>query len=195
MKKQRLVFGVGITDIKCVDENGKLLKSYEKWKSILMRCYSPSYHKTHPTYINCTISKEWIYFSSFKEWFDSHYVEGLVLDKDMLQEGVENKVYSEETCIFIPQALNGFLTNKQCDNKSGFIGVCWDKTHKKWITHINIYNHETKKTNNSKHLGRFTNIEEANNAYKKAREIEAQKWRDVMKEKHNWSQDLLEKIK
>lgn len=194
MKKQYLVCGVGISDIKIRDENGELLKSYVIWKEFLRRCYSKKSHKKNPTYINCTASDEWIYYSNFQKWFDNHYIEGYHLDKDLLQEGVENKIYSADTCIFIPHALNSFFTNTHSTNKSGYIGASWYKKYNNWRASISVYDHENK-TKKYKHLGYFDDIIDASNAYKKARQIEAQKWRVIMKERHNWSDDLCSKIK
>lgn len=100
--KKSLVCGVGINDsyVGCTCEHGQHIISYSIWKAMLARCYSASHHKRYPTYSNCSVCKEWHLFSNFKKWFDENYIEGYHLDKDILVQ--DNKVYSPQTCVFIP---------------------------------------------------------------------------------------------
>ena len=53
------------------------------------------------------------------EWIDKNYYEipgeQMCLDKDILCKG--NKVYSRETCIFVPERINLLFT--KCDNRRG----------------------------------------------------------------------------
>jgi len=85
---------------------GKANKSYITWVNMLNRAYSKSYHLKSPTYKNCTVAKEWHNYQNFASWYEEHYKEGLALDKDVLQRGVANKIYSPETCIFITLVEN-----------------------------------------------------------------------------------------
>ncbi len=115
-KKNKLVCGVGVNDYEGnVTENGKHIKSYNTWCSMLARCYSSKAQIKMPTYIDCSVCEEWLSFSNFKIWFDENYVEGFHLDKDILVQG--NKVYSPEFCRFVPQYLNKLLTD--CGNARG----------------------------------------------------------------------------
>lgn len=108
--KNKPIYGVGINDYDgFVKINTKLIKSYSIWFSMLTRCYSNKVQERQPTYIGCTVCDEWLYFSKFKKWFDKNYIEGFQLDKDILVEG--NKVYSPDTCRFIPAYLNSILTD------------------------------------------------------------------------------------
>lgn len=190
----RLICGVGICDTKATDENGKVLKSYKIWKGMIERSYDPKFHAKYPTYIGTTVSNEWKLYSNFKKFYDAFFVEGWSLDKDLLQEGIENKIYSAKTCLFMPKALNNFLANKYSNNTSGYGGVVWHKRDKKYQAQISTYDYEIGKTK-QKHLGLFSDSREASLAYNKAREIQAQAWRDVMIEKHNWSAELAAYIK
>ena len=106
-RKRKPIFGFGINN---VDELTKKPspKYYETWRTMLKRCYSLKLHKARPSYINCSVSKEWIYLSNFREWFNENYVEGYQLDKDLLFPG--NKVYGPDTCLFIPQNINSLFT-------------------------------------------------------------------------------------
>lgn len=97
---------------------GKDSKSYQLWVSMFKRCYGKGY----PSYRNTTVCKEWHNFQVFCEWLEvqvklGRYAKGMDLDKDLLQIGVVNKVYSPSTCVFLTHKDNGLLTgsftNKQ----------------------------------------------------------------------------------
>lgn len=103
--KMKLVRGVGVND---VNENLSNHTEYMIWSAMLQRCYDYKIHKIRPTYIGCTVCDEWKYFSNFKNWFYLNYKEGFHLDKDILVEG--NKIYSPDTCRFVPPYLNMLLT-------------------------------------------------------------------------------------
>lgn len=111
--KNGFVAGVGINDYDgSIKVDGKLIKSYSIWKSMLERCYT---RKASKTYYNIvTVCDEWHRFSNFKKWFDVNHFAGWHMDKDILVIG--NKVYSPDTCIFVPSWLNYFViemtTNK-----------------------------------------------------------------------------------
>lgn len=194
-KKSKLVFGIGANDYEgVVMVNGKPIKSYYVWVLMLQRCYDSKFKDKNPAYIGCTVSEEWHKFSTFKTWFDENYrfdleergIE-LALDKDLL--GVEKKIYSPETCIFIPKRINLFMTNKKGTNKSGHIGVSWYKKLNKWKAQINDFD-----TGKPKHLGYFTDIEEASQAYVNARVVESEKAKSYMREL-GYSEDIIDKIK
>ena len=108
--KNKLVLGVGINDS---DDpiwiDGAIIKSYSCWASMLNRCYYQKFLVRRPTYIGCTVCEEWLSFSNFKKWFDLNYRVGCHLDKDILIQ--ENKIYSPDTCCFVPQYLNSILTD------------------------------------------------------------------------------------
>ena len=102
--------GVGINDLdEPVFKNGKPLRFYHAWASMLMRCHSEECQAKHPTYIGCGVCPEWLSLSTFKVWFDANYREGMELDKDVLIPG--NKVYSPEACSFVPGYINSLMTD------------------------------------------------------------------------------------
>ena len=110
-KTQKLVYGVGINDLdEPVKVNGKYFKFYVVWTSMLQRCYSEKYQTKKPTYRGCSVCDGWLLLSNFKVWFDVNYREGMALDKDILVKG--NKIYSPDTCRFVPQYINSLL----CDS-------------------------------------------------------------------------------
>lgn len=109
--KNKLVCGIGINDYDgSMRINGKRMLSYACWHSMLNRCYSAEYQTRFPTYIGCSVCEEWLLFSNFKVWYDENYKPRFQLDKDILFPG--NKVYSPETCRFVPQYLNSLLTDR-----------------------------------------------------------------------------------
>ena len=122
------VYGVGINDVYDDTFIGKRPgpKYYQTWQRMFERCYSPRYHQNHPTYINCSVSKEWIYLSNFREWFNENYVEGYQLDKDLLFPG--NKVYGSDTCVFVPRNINQLFTFSNSNRGEYPLGVCYDKS-------------------------------------------------------------------
>ena len=135
----KTVQGVGINDyVGKIYINGEIIKSYKFWGNMLCRCYNKKFQEKFTNYKGCTVCDEWLSFSNFKKWFDENYrfdleEKGirLELDKDLLVKG--NKIYSPRRCVFIPKKINGFLTNIQKSNTSGYAGVYFDKVNNKWV--------------------------------------------------------------
>lgn len=75
------------------------LKAHSIWNGMRERCRSGK----------ATIDTEWENFENFYRFFKENYVEGWHLDKDLLSNK-NNKIYSENTCVFIPQSLNSWIT-------------------------------------------------------------------------------------
>jgi len=161
--KRKLVFGVGINDADYTtqykNDEGKSVSCpyYRRWASILTRCYSKNHQAKYPTYIGCCISLEWIKFSNFKAWMIKQEWRGLDLDKDLLYQ--DNKMYSAETCIFIPQWLNSLTIDGAAGRGEFPIGVYYRKDNGK-------YRATCKVNGKLKHLGYFGTPEEAAAAYK-----------------------------
>lgn len=184
------VFGVGYVGSYDGDLPVNKLKSRVIWKSMLERCYSKEYQERFPYYIGVTVCEEWLDFGVFNKWFDENYVEGCKLDKDLLQENIENKVYSPSTCIFIPPFINSFIFNKYKTNTSGYIGVSWNKPSKQWMVTIR----DLDKCVNV-NLGRYNNIEDAKNAYIEARKINVEKIKDRARLETNLPESIIQLIK
>ena len=170
------VHGIGISGTKYLNTiNGVRTKEYVLWQSMLRRCYSDTYKKKHPTYEGCEVSDNFKSYEYFYEWCHSQIGfdnEGWHLDKDLLVKG--NKVYSEDSCIFIPKEINLLLTKSTASRGEHLIGVYWSKTNKAFRACVN------KNTGKSKHLGYFKTEIEAFNTYKTAKEAfikeQASKW-------------------
>ena len=144
---------------------------------MIQRSYDDDFKEREPTYKGCEVCTEWHNFQNFAEWFEDNYYkipgEVMSLDKDVLVKG--NKIYSPETCMFVPQDINILFT--KCDNSRGDypIGVSYHKQKGKYISRCNV-------CNKLKHLGYFDNPEEAFNAYKTAKEKYIKEVADKYKE-------------
>ena len=91
-----------------VSENRKIKKEFDIWHHMLQRCYDPKYQEKHPTYKGCRVEDYLLNFQRICEWIENNYYEVpgemMCLDKDILCKG--NKIYSRETCIFVPERIN-----------------------------------------------------------------------------------------
>jgi hypothetical protein len=165
-------YGVGINDADYVQQvfenvgrlpNGKIKQKlvwkcpfYARWALVLCRCYSAKFHKAHPTYADCSVCDDWVYFSKFKSWMEQQDWEGKQLDKDILFSG--NRIYSPETCLFVTQQVNSFVMERKSERGAWPIGVCYDKNAKKFIS-------KGKLNGKPKHLGLYNTPEEAHQAW------------------------------
>ena len=177
------VCGVGIKGLEpIVDENGEKLDSYECWRKMLERCYSAKCQKKHPTYIDCRVCDEWLYYPNFKKWYEENYYEidnkKSQLDKDILIKG--NKIYSPDTCVFTPKFINTLFTKRQNSRGSFPIGVYYSKRDKKYKASLSVFKDGEATI---KGLGYFDTADEGFEAYKKAKEEYIKEVADEYKDK------------
>ena len=177
------VYGAGILGTKYPSKvNCVKTKEYILWCSMLQRCYSEKYQKKQPTYEGCKCSENFKSYEYFYEWCHKQIGfsnQGWQLDKDLLVKG--NKVYSEDSCVFIPREINSLLTKSTASRGEYLIGVCWSKTHEAFKATVG------KNKGKREHLGYFNTELEAFNAYKEAKETfikeQAEKWRGKIDER------------
>ena len=132
--KRKPVYGWGINDLPYtvkpweVDENGKRVDPcpyYDRWIQVLKRTLSAKVKERRTCYTDAEICDRWQKASEFKAWIETQIWEEpgrpdkLQLDKDILIPG--NKLYSPETCAFVPRELNCVLI--VIDNALGVPGV------------------------------------------------------------------------
>lgn len=158
-------------------------KAYVSWRGVVERCYSKKYQAKRPTYIGCVLCDEWHNFSKFKLWFDDNYyeIDGVTshLDKDILLYG--NKLYSPDTCVFVPARINSLFTSSIVRRGTSPVGVNWDNREEKFVAKCNIG------TEGRKHLGYYDSEIEAFEVYKKYKgdyvKKEADRYRQLIPEK------------
>lgn len=192
------VLGVGFLGVggyKC-SNNRVATKEYEVWASILERCYNEDFKIKKPTYKNCTVCEEWLNFQNFAKWYHENFpkhIEGVKfhIDKDLLQLDKENKIYSPETCVFLPQKINKFLTNNKTSISSlKYTGVYYLSACNKWIAITRDF-----ELNKQIWLGSFYSDKEAKDAYIKGRKIQAEKAKQYMRDLSIYSEDIISKVK
>ena len=172
------LYGVGI--VGTWDRVGKD-REYDLWHSMLRRCYGVKELTRNPTYIGCSVSEDFKEYLKFKTWcndqigfsYSDTNSKHFHLDKDLLVKG--NKVYSPDTCCFIPCEINALFTHIK-KNKGAFpVGVNFCKASKKFRARVYRYGRRHE-------LGLFSTVEEAFLAYKEAKETYikevAEKWKD-----------------
>lgn len=158
--KRKLIYGVATLDIDFASNaDNTTNKAYKAWRNMLQRCYNKKYQESHPTYKDCKVCNEWLLFSNFLSWFKDKYVDGYVIDKDLLVCG--NKIYSPETCCMIPSEINAMIITRQ--TKRGRFGKGISITPKgRYIAFVT-------KSNKTYNFGHFDTIEEAFAAYKQGK--------------------------
>lgn len=141
LSRRRLVYGVGINDAAYLlsYKVGEVLVTcpyYSRWVSMLARCYSKPLQKVQPRYKGSSVAGEWLLFSTFKCWMEQQDWENKALDKDILVAG--NSVYSQDTCIFVSQALNNLLSDRAWCRGSLPQGVTLHKRDKRYRAQCNM---------------------------------------------------------
>jgi len=128
---KKLYLGVGIMDadypVQPLLPNGKIDRCpfYVTWINMLGRCFSEEYKQKRPSYKECSVCEEWLTFSNFKSWMEQQDWYGKCLDKDLLV--YQNKVYSPETCVFVTNDVNGFMTKSNKTRGNYPLGVTFQK--------------------------------------------------------------------
>jgi len=157
------VFGFGINDAGLEDSTDK---RYVLWSSIIRRSYSKVYHENKPSYKDVRVSEDWRRLSNFIKDienlpnFDLALSENWELDKDLL--GGDQKLYSKETCCFLPRELNTLFTSES--NKGLKKGVFYNKRLNKFTSSIN------KGDKVRHHIGVYQTEAEAHLAYCKEKQ-------------------------
>lgn len=166
----KLVYGIGTKGLAYpVWDGKKLLKEYTVWSDMLRRC-SSNFQLTKPTYNGVSCSEGFKSYSFFYEWcqeqigFENKDDKGRFwhLDKDLLVKG--NKIYSEDTCVFVPPNINFLLTKRGNDRGDYPIGVSCSNKANKFKAQCNNGNGKID------HAGYFGTQEEAFQAYKAYKE-------------------------
>jgi hypothetical protein len=116
-------------------ENGKYTLAFTTWSSMINRCYNEKFHQKQHSYEDCIVCEEWKNFQNYAKWFEKNYYEidgeKMNLDKDILVKG--NKVYSPETCVFVPMSINNLFVKSNAIRGKFPVGVIYNKKMKKYV--------------------------------------------------------------
>lgn len=178
------ICGVGVNDKQYPTKiNYKKVKEYALWEGMLYRCYSKDAELRQPAYEGVVCSENFKSYSFFYEWCQEQIGFGNIdengrpwqLDKDLLLKG--NKVYSEDTCVFIPSEVNLFFTSNAKKRGEYYVGVHLEKS-------CNKFSASCRKYGDKVYLGCYKTQEEAFQAYKEVKEGYckelASKWKDSL---------------
>lgn len=137
-------------------------KAYYDWIGMLRRSYCTEYKKSKPTYEDVYVDSQWHNFQNFAEWWanapNSDRKE-FSLDKDLRKLG--NKVYSPDTCSYVPVPVNSLLNNHSNAPGEQSQGVRREGRIYEAALSVNSKVH---------YLGSFSNPDDAQKAYKTAKE-------------------------
>jgi hypothetical protein len=143
------------------------------WAGMQIRCGKVK------AYLDCTVA--WESSDAFRAWAikqPGFNIEGFELDKDILVKG--NRVYSPETCVFVPLEINSLLSGCYKAKRRGAypIGVSFNKGSGTFVAQMS----NRQVAGLDKYLGSFPTSEEAFACYKVAKEAKlrklAEKWKD-----------------
>lgn len=171
------MFKVGINDVVAAGYSCKG-REFRLWQAMMSRCFSEYTKRVRPTYEGVTCQESWKTFSLFikdvssMKGFDKMLTDGWVLDKDILVKG--NKIYSEETCCFVPKEINGCFTLRKLHRGDYPVGVRKCSRSGKYVARCGY-------DGRRRNLGYFTNVMEAFLAYKDCKEKEVKRLADKYK--------------
>lgn len=182
MNKEATVYGVGFINEEKTRKDGKFYPEYSLWASILARCYPKKLTKAKLSYQDCYVSENFKDYSYFKKWCNNQIGFQCVddngrafhLDKDILIKG--NKVYSEDTCCFVPPEINSLFVKSNARRGEYLIGVFYRNDRKKYQASMNC-------VEGSNFIGYFNTEIEAFKAYKKAKESKLKDVAELYKDK------------
>lgn len=192
-KSKRNVIGVGINDAPFAISgvfDGKTIthRAYRAWFQMLMRCYDQKYLAKKPSYNGMQTCRLWFSFMGFLPWWKTNFRDGFHLDKDLLVTG--NKIYSPDTCVYVPPALNTFTADNACVRGEYPIGVTWNRGMRKFVAEVN--SREGKRL----FLGSFKTPDEAYEAWLSAKLSIAESYKETCDEIHpRLYSGLISKIK
>lgn len=171
----KLVAGIGINDGSIsATVNGVRRKEYALWKSMIERVYLPFMLNRGPSYEGCSVSDNFKYYHKFYQWCQEQIgfnEEGFALDKDLLLNG--NKVYSEDTCVFIPHELNSLILCNNIRRGDCLVGV--RNRNGRYIAECRVFGIK-------KHIGSFDTPELAFEAYRLVKETHIKELANLYKD-------------
>lgn len=157
----RSVCGTGYIGETSTRNNGIVKHSYYTWKAMMKRCYTTKYN----SYKNVFVCEEWHCYANFEKWYDNNYwkcgEETMCLDKDILF--INSKIYSPNTCLFIPNRINLLFQSIQYIIENG---TRYNKKYKKYVVHVRHM-----ESNKNDYFGSYKTKEESIEIYLKHKRL------------------------
>ena len=111
-------------------------KFYQTWYGMLQRCTN-TMRQDYKDYgaRGITVCEEWLNVSNFVAWAEKTYpnIEDATLDRINNDKG-----YSPENCTWSDKTAQVLNRRTMKNNKSGYVGIYWNKDSKKWDAKIRI---------------------------------------------------------
>ena len=171
-------YGVGYLGMRTVyTKSDAYAKPHEVWASMLKRCYNENCER-HPWYEDCVVDERWHNFATFLQWWNENYYElpegmGRVeLDKDFKNKHC--RTYGPDTCLLIPQRINGAAPKRRTIDKEFPIGITYNKQKQKYHVRLTLYGKDT-------HIGNYNTFEEAFKVFKETKEGELKRLAELYK--------------
>lgn len=136
--------------------NNVSTKSYQSWRDMIRRCYDTN-STSYKTYgeRGVTVCKEWKNYQTYAKWYDENSTSGWVVDKDLLY--YRKKIYSPNTCSFVPTCINSLFTG-------GFTSIVYLKKGK-WAVQLQKGEKCSKGKKKQSYFGKYGCKEEALEIY------------------------------
>lgn len=162
----------------CVDGKSRMLPQYNQWFDMKQRCTSTRSQALRPQYIGCVLKDEWLNYDTYMGWAKTQV--GFLelddkqrifqLDKDLLG----SSTYGPDTCLFLPQQVNKFLTGSR-GNK--YVGCSLMRSGKWRVTIHDPF------LNKNIHMGCFCSVVQASAVHTKAKQVFAHQLAEIWKDR------------
>ena len=153
---------IGVGEYKC-SINSKITREYNAWEHMIKRCVDEKFKSKNATYVDCSISEEFLNFQEFARFYtENKWTDevNLIPDKDIKIKG--NKLYSKETVLLVDARINSLFTQRTNDRGKYLIGVT--KKHGKFYARM------SDGKGDMVFIGSYDNEMEAFYAYKREKE-------------------------
>lgn len=164
MQDFELVYNVGINDVDSSNQfkpnrPRKNCLVQKKWKTMLRRCYAPSYQASNPLEEKRTVCEEWLTFSKYESWLFSQDFVDKVLTIKLINS--DNTVYDPDNAIFVSAQINALILPSK--KRVGLLPTGVKQSGKgRFVA-------EYKTSNFYKYIGIFDTQDQASTAYKNAK--------------------------